>query len=171
MFVNKSAITIFGILFLLVTSLFLLGANHQQKVEWEYATYYHAVQTWLSLQIRMTTYEVGKPTGNVSVTEKVDFKTRPFKYESDVNGVKRSIKLGEIDHHDLFLKELAGTLLYNKLVRNSDWHKIPIHDTDDVQVLEIMGAKGWELIQQERVTPNEENDVNGIRFYFKRRKS
>ena len=169
MFATKSAITIFGILFLLATSLFLLGANHQQKVEWEHATFdhlhtdYYGGETVLALQVI-------QPEGIVIVILNAQ-EQKTLK----VNGVERTYNENKPrEFWDIFYKELAGTLLYNKLTKGGNWHMYAYTNSDQVKVLEIMGAKGWELIQHK--TTDDASDIgawkkDGDRYYFKRRKN
>lgn len=161
MFINKSVIATFGILFLLVTSVILLGANHQQKVKWEYATY-----DQLIIKDGDTYLQVVEPERTLIVKVEERSGRDKGKFWIILNGKKVSFDPGVnpfSKYWEIFRKELAGPTSDVEIYYDSNIY-MNAHET---KVIEIMGSRGWELVQHIYVQKSQSWD----RYIFKRPKN
>lgn len=161
MYINKLTIATLSIVFLLVCSVILIGANHQPQIEWEHIIYIMKVDTYESYHTVYTPVnEVGvrfwmKDTGQ--------FKKGDWSVSGgDFSELGKENK-GSGNNYDKF------PLFFYALNQRLNLEQIGIETQRmDLAVMNCLGRAGYELIY--RHTGRSEYEGITESFTFKRRK-
>ena len=191
MYINKLTIATLSIVFLLVCSVILIGANHE-KEKWEYCEYMSMRIVGMTLS---TSHTISTISNSFYMADRIEEKkgSEGHHVKIYINGEKYSSEIIETPDHKGFMKKTISyekfmqdeKIYYQKLSKSKDEFLKLLSASEELvimtayisnaftgdrvplSILDILGEQGWELVDE---THSSSSKITKTTFRLKRLK-